>query len=302
MVEPNCLAPIDLIGSPARVQGIKGVWGSVSSSGMCFGVRGTPDNPQQYYARVRPVAERAAEQPFIITVGAGSGASADIRGRARDIVRVGSVYGPTAAILGEAEGKRLNQWPVAVTAPEVYRIQGNPHLVRDLGFPDLSMFSGLMDGVIRPAHLGQLWEALKHWPLERVVLPLANNIYDDGQAQLIQRLTHGRPRKLSAEEGRRLWKEQLRIERDKLLAATAKAINFEKYGIYKCEACEFSNGDKRYFDAHHPTPLSVGTRITLAADLQILCPICHRRAHARGFALAPFALEELQGWVANGRP
>lgn len=292
----------NIVGDHARIMGIKAIWGPVSSLGLCFGARGTPDEPNGYFSASRRVATLAASSPYLIAVGAGSGAPSDIHGRAINLLRLGTVYGPTATILGEVEAARLERWPVAVLAHEVYRFRGDPHFVRELGFADLGLFSGLMDGVIRPAAMEEVWAALQNWPVDRVELPLPNNLYDTGEPQLLRAVPNRLSKTLSAEEGGKLWKQQLSIERDPALAAEAKRLNLNRHGTYTCEACGFANGDKALFDAHHPTPLAAGVRITEASHLEVLCPLCHRRAHRRGSKLLPFSLGELREWVADGRP
>lgn len=292
----------DIVGNPDRIMGIKAIWGPVSSLGLCFGARGTLNEPNAYFSAARRVATLAASSPYLIAVGAGGGAPADIHGRAINLLRLGTVYGPTATILGEAEAARLERWSIAVLAHEVYRFRSDPHFVRELGFADLGLFSGLMDGVIRPAAMEAVWTALRDWPVDRVELPLPSNLYDTGKPRLLRAVTHRLPKTLSVEEGGRLWKEQLSIERDPAIAAEAKRLNLDQHGIYTCEACGFANGDKALFDAHHPTPLAAGVRITEASHLEVLCPLCHRRAHRRGSKLLPFSLVELREWVTNGRP
>ncbi len=291
----------DIVGDRDRIMGIKAIWGSVSSLGLCFGARGTPNEPNVYFSAARRVATLAASSPYLIAVGAGDGAPAYIHGRAINLLRLGTVYGPTATILGESEAARVERWPIAVLAHEVYCFRGNPHFVRDLGFGDLRLFSGLMDGVIEPAAMEAVWTALRDWPVDRIELPLPGNLYDPGEPQLLRAITHRLPKTLSAEEGGRLWKRQLSIERDPAIAAEAKRRNLDRYGVYTCEACGFANGDKGLFDAHHPTPLAAGVRVTEASHLEVLCPLCHRRAHRRGSKLLPFSLVELREWVANGR-
>ncbi|RYG89834.1 MAG: hypothetical protein EON59_00895 [Alphaproteobacteria bacterium] len=296
------LTASDVVREAAAVMGIKAVWGSVSSSGICFGARGSDPHTESYFSVAASAARRAVEQPFLITVGAGSGAPEAVKHRAINLVEVGTVYGPTELILGESEGKRLSQWPVASLAHRVFRFKGMPHFVHDLGFADVGFMSGLMDGVIRPQAMEAIWIALRKWPIEAVDLLLPANILDTNEPKLIRAVPHRIPPSLSAEEGDRRWKEQLEIERDPKVAAEAKRLNLEKYGAYTCEACLFSNEDKALFDAHHPTPLATGRRVTDARHLEVLCPICHRRAHRRGHRLMPFNLADLKSWVANGRP
>ncbi|ATE64014.1 HNH endonuclease [Rhizorhabdus dicambivorans] len=284
------------------LMGITAVWSEITELAICCGGRGSPTNPTQFFSVAASIADRAVKRPYVIAVGAGANAQSNVHGSAVNLIRVGTVYGPTKVILGEALAGELKQWPVAVLAHEVYRFRGFPHLVRDLGFADLGMFSGMMDGTIRPAAIDDLWQALRGWPLDRVDLPLPNNLYDAGEPQLLYTYHNRPPRNMSAEEGEQLWKLQLVAERDPALREEAKRLNHAKYGTYRCEACEFSNDDKSLFDAHHPTPLAMGVRTTVASHLEILCPICHRKAHRRPRKILPFSVPELRAWVEAGRP
>jgi 5-methylcytosine-specific restriction protein A len=197
---------------------------------------------------------------------------------------------------------RLAQWPVAIGPHDVWRFVGLPHLVDDLGFPDRTILAGSQDGVVRPDEaMNQLWTKLVDWPIERVALRLPGNFYDSGQPKLVLTRLPGIPPSAGAEEGDRVWKLQLKTERDPATAREAKRLNIERYGSMTCEACRFAHSDSAMFDARHPTPLAVGKRTTLPEHLLILCPTCHRRAHRKS-RLDPFQLHELRTWVASGRP
>ena len=102
-------------------------------------------------------------------------------------------------------------------------------------------------------------------------------------------------------EGRRIWVDQSKIERQPNLSLGAKNLNRARYGRVTCEACKFTNRDEGLFEAHHPCPLALGERQTRVEDLIVLCPTCHRRAHRKG-QLDPYSLPELREWVAAGRP
>jgi predicted HNH restriction endonuclease len=104
-------------------------------------------------------------------------------------------------------------------------------------------------------------------------------------------------------EGEITWRAQRGIERDSRLARAALAKNAGDHeGQYACEACDFRHFDRAMFDAHHPHPLLAGPRMTRVADLVVLCPICHRRAHRNRYRMQPFSLVELRAWNEAGRP
>ncbi|GLS36596.1 hypothetical protein GCM10010869_21870 [Mesorhizobium tianshanense] len=62
-------------------------------------------------------------------------------------MRVTGVYGETKAFVRDPDlMTRLAQWPVAVVLSEVYRIEGEPLLIEDLGFADKNILNNAYDG------------------------------------------------------------------------------------------------------------------------------------------------------------
>lgn len=91
------------------------------------------------------------------------------------------------------------------------------------------------------------------------------------------------PTKVSAQssEGRRIWRKQQVLERDRKLTRAAKSSNRETNGgRLVCVACDLSDERDSLFDAHHLNPLASGIRQSSADDFAILCPTCHRWAHS----------------------
>ena len=83
-------------------------------------------------------------------------------------------------------------------------------------------------------------------------------------------------------EGRQYWTEQKRAERDPRLAREAMRLNRNRHGGWiKCEACGFRDMERSMFDAHHLSPLMLGKRESVLDDFAVLCPTCHRWAHAK---------------------
>ena len=165
--------------------------------------------------------------------------------------------------------------------------------------PDRTILAGAQDGIIRPDEKVELLgDKLKDGPLELMALPLPANFYDPGRPRLA---IAKRPMNPGAKEGERIWKLQKQLERDPKIKKIAKSLNVEKFGQPTCEACLFAHPDRAMFDAHHPTPLAVGVRVTLPEHFEILCPTCHRRAHRKSM-LDPFSLIEIKEWIAAGRP
>ena len=285
------------------IQGVKAVFGPISSYVLCFAGRGDPNSTSFYY-QAENAARSAVERPFIITIGGGEEVRPDADGRIVSFARVGTVFGPTKLLLeDEAETNRLARWPVSVNLLEVWHFDGKPHLVHDLGMPDRTILGGSQDGIIRPLEkMVALWEALRDWPVRLASLPPPANFYDSGRPQRAMTKLPIIPSRKKAEEGDRIWRLQQEVERDAGLRAAAKRLNFHRHGQYTCEACEYASSDGGMFDAHHATPLSIGRRITRTEHLQILCPTCHRRAHRSPDKLKPYTLSELRSWVDMGRP
>ena len=103
-------------------------------------------------------------------------------------------------------------------------------------------------------------------------------------------------------EGQKVWKFQSNIERDPALATSAKETNAKANdGKCKCSGCDFEHADAGLFDAHHTVPLAAGERVSVIADLVILCPTCHRRAHRSLNRLMPYSISELREWNVAGR-
>jgi hypothetical protein len=167
--------------------------------------------------------------------------------------------------------------------PEVYSVIGEPLLVEDLGFPDRRILENAFDAVINDVdQVQRLYAALANWTLRRrwEVTP-PPGFRDPGKVQMCGTMY---PKLLSTStEGERVWKLSRQIERDRRLVRDAKALNKSKNGgVLVCEACKFSDFAESMFDAHHQDPLAAGIRESRIDDLAILCPTCHRWAHAKG--------------------
>lgn len=274
----------DVVPTPEHLMGVKAVWGRSREAVMCFGSRGNAATKDRgHFSQARTTAERAHAQPYFVTIGGGDQVPDALRGRVLELVRATGVYGETVAFVRDSNLRnRLAQWPVAIIVSEVYSVRGEPRLIEDLRFPDRRILANAYDAVIRDAdQIQRLWAALKDWEIERRwdVTPLPG-FRDPGK---VQRCGSMYP-KLDSKtlEGERIWKLSQQIERDPKLRSEAKARNRAKNGgVLKCEACEFFDPSNSMFDAHHPQPLAVGVRESRADDLVVLCPTCHRWAHAK---------------------
>ncbi len=87
---------------------------------------------------------------------------------------------------------------------------------------------------------------------------------------------------VKSSEGKKVWRKQKKRERCRQLATAAIKRNKEKNGgRIRCEACRLTDEDRSMFDAHHLNSVAAGERVTNVNDIAVLCPTCHRWAHAK---------------------
>lgn len=274
----------DVVTIPEQLMGVKAVWGRSTEAVMCFGSRGSAIlKDKGHFSQARKTAQLAQTRPYFLTIGGGEQVPGNLRGRVLELVRATGVFGETTAFVRDEDLRmRLAQWPVAVVISEVYSISSEPRLIEDLGFPDRKILTNAYDTVLRDENqIELLFDALKDWPINRrddVVPP--PGFRDPGKVQMFGSMY---PKVLSKSvEGMRVWKLSQEIERDPKLKREAKARNrTENGGMLVCEACKFSDSLDSMFDAHHQQPLAAGVRESRADDLVVLCPTCHRWAHAK---------------------
>ena len=286
------------------LMGIKAVWGRIEESIMSFGSRGDPTTKLRgYYSQARRTAERALQQPYFVTIGGGEKVPEKLSGRVLELVRGTGVYGETTAFVRDENLRaRLLQWPVAVVLSEVFAVKGEPHLIDDLEFEDRRILANAYDSVIRDDdQIQRLWDALKGWEIERRwdVMP-PPGFRDPGKVMLRGSMYPTLDSKST--EGQRVWKLSLGIERDSKLRRQAKELNrAANGGVLVCEACRFSDTLASMFDAHHLQPLAAGIRESRVDDLVVLCPTCHRWAHAKAEdKLSPISIEALAKLMGRG--
>lgn len=293
----------DVAAAPESLMGVKAVWGRSADAVMCFGSRGNAAlKDKGHFSQARTTAERAQNQPYFLTIGGGDQVPDALRGRVLELVRATGVYGETNAFVRDEELRaRLAQWPVSIVISEIYSIRGEPRLVEDLGFPDRRILANAYDSVIRDdGQIHRLWERLRDWEVERRwdVMPPAG-FRDPGKVQMYGSMY---PKLDSrSREGMRVWKLSQDIERDPKLKREVKALNRAKNGgVIVCEACSFSDSTDAMFDAHHLLPLEAGIRESRVDDLVVLCPTCHRWAHAKtDDKFSPIAVQEIARVMAS---
>jgi 5-methylcytosine-specific restriction protein A len=269
----------DVAGSIDTIMGVKAVFGRSGAAVMCFGSHGDVNAKDKgHFSLARKTAEKAVERPFLISIGGGDDAPPELRGRVLELLRVTGVFGETKAFVSdEVYLARLQRWPVGVVTSEVYEIVGEPLLVEDLHFPDRKILANAYDGIRRDdKELERLWNVLRSTPVRRrwEISP-PPGFKDPGRVQLFS--TSYPKVSAGSSEGRRLWKEQQMLERDKSLSRAAKAANRDTNGGWLvCEACALSSESGGLFDAHHLNPLACGIRQSRVDDFAILCPTWSR--------------------------
>src|SRR4051794_4597961 len=180
---------------------------------------------------------------------------------------------------------------------DVYDIEGHPRLVEDLGLEDRTTLVNAFDTVVRPEQkVERLWQALcGHRLILRELDPIPG-FRDPGTVYYAGTYP---PCKVSADEGKELYRQSLERERDRELSRQVKEINKDRYGgRYTCEACGISSTDASLFDAHHLVPLALGQRRTVLSDFAVLCPTCHRVAHRKAQKRHdPMPVMEVRHWL-----
>lgn len=96
-------------------------------------------------------------------------------------------------------------------------------------------------------------------------------------------------------EGRILYREHRRYERDRKLVSRKKRAALNKFGRLACEVCDFDSlqafGVEGVIDVHHVVPLyAIGERRTTINDLALVCPTCHRVLHRHTPIITPTEL------------
>ncbi len=264
---------------------------------MCFGPRGNPNlKDKSYYSQARRTAEMAMSRPFFITIGGGKNVPRELDGRILELVKSTGVYGETSVFVKDRVVlDYLRQWPVAVVMSEIYQFLGEPHFINDLYFGDRTILTNAYDGVIRDEEqIETLWNKLRDWRIaRRWEVRVPPGFYNPGEVQLCG--SRYPQLQFTSVEGKRLWKQSLKIERDSRLRRQVIALNrSQNSGLIVCESCGFSDKVSGMFDAHHLHPLAIGERESRIEDLAVLCPTCHRWAHTKANdKLDPISAEEV---------
>lgn len=100
-----------------------------------------------------------------------------------------------------------------------------------------------------------------------------------------------------APEGRILFREHRRYERDPRIVKQKKQAVLRATGRLACEVCGFESaaafGVEGVIDVHHIVPLHIiGQSRTSMRDLALVCPTCHRVLHKHRPIITPAELRE----------
>lgn len=197
---------------------------------------------------------------------------------------------------------------VAALSEELRSLRVFPEAVRsNPAFRNPSSVSLKLDNFssIDPAHEGRgmehggagdarVWDAWAHRPDElaqAVALIRARGESDDAPEET------GEDEEYGALEGRILFREHRRRERDRTLVAKKKQSVFKKTGRLACEVCDFESseayGVDDVIDVHHIVPLhKIGESVTTMKDLALVCPTCHRVLHKHQPIITPAVLRQ----------
>ena len=269
----------DVVGSLDTLMGLKVVWGRSREAVMCFAKRGV--RPEVELSTAQRVAERAQDRPWFVTIGGGGNVPKELKGRALELVRATSVYGPTETIVQADDlRERLRQWPAAIILSEVYAVAGEPRLVEDLGLPDRGLLVNAHDRVRRDEdRLPAFWDAIRGREVRRRADVRRPPGFRDPLT--IHRCDSDYPRLTGGSlEGRRVLRAVRALERRRSVSRAVKAVNRKRNGgDLVCEACDMRGDREVMFDAHHLDPLCRGLRWSKVDSFALLCPTCHRWAH-----------------------
>lgn len=230
----------DIVKSTDGLMGVKAVFGRSSAPVMCFGSHGDERAKDKgHFSLARSAAENAMARPYLVSIGGGDDVPPELTGRVLELVRVTGVFGETKAFVHDPDlMKRLARWPVAVVLAEIYEISGEPHLIDDLNFPDRRILANAYDGIRRDeVEMNRLWGALRRREVRRrwevKSLP---GFRDPKKVEMYGSRYPKVP--AGSTEGKRIWKEQRVLERDRGLSQAAKDTNrAANSGMLVCEAC-----------------------------------------------------------------
>jgi 5-methylcytosine-specific restriction enzyme A len=207
-------------------------------------------------------------------------------------------------ILGEAEFRLLqdmwaqhgnrNRWSVAFPIIESYRIAGFPKAKTVLGQEAYERLYAHSSGTLRPLN-DQERASIAELVIERIPALNAWIGIEDEFPRAERSPINAHVRRLIEHDMSDEALEGVPVERRIRLRTRAawKAEEFLKGRLkahtLRCDNCGFDPSTvvdpsiirlRSLLDVHHKCPLEEGVRYTNVADFELLCPTCHRVAHA----------------------
>jgi 5-methylcytosine-specific restriction protein A len=193
-----------------------------------------------------------------------------------------------------AQHGNRNRWSVAFPIIESYRVIGHPKAKDVLGDASYSRLYAHSSGTLRPLN-DQERSAISNLEIERVTALNAWIGIEDEFSRAERSQIDARVKRLIEQDMPDGALEGMVIERWHRLRTRAawKADDFLKgrrrSRTFRCDSCGFDpslvvDGNvisiRSLLDVHHKCPLEEGVRYTKIADFELLCPTCHRIAHA----------------------
>jgi 5-methylcytosine-specific restriction enzyme A len=193
-----------------------------------------------------------------------------------------------------AEGGKRRRWSVAFPIVESYEIQTKP-FARDILGPDaMRRVFAHPSATLRPLNVEER-AALANLPLlprqtSNAWIAIDDEIAAAERSQVDKKISREIGFDLNANAMEGMTAEQAKKIRMRAAWLAHKfVVQRQKSGTLICDDCGFdpatrTNGSvvrpRELLDVHHPHPMDEGVRVTTLADLALLCPNCHRLAHA----------------------
>ena len=228
----------------------------------------------------------------------------DFAGRFIAVHRLRATSRPLIDVLGEEQFERLQdmwaqhgnrqRWSVAFPIIESYRVSGRPKAKLILGEDSYARLYAHSSATLRPLNDVER-AAIANLDLEPVSTPNAWIGIEDEFALAERSEIDPQVRKAIDVDLSTAAMEGITIERWARVRTRAawKAGQFLRNRIknktLRCDHCSFDPANRidisvvrprSLLDVHHKHPLEEGIRYTNIADFELLCPTCHRIAHA----------------------
>ena len=229
---------------------------------------------------------------------------AELAGRLVSIHKLHPVAEDAAKIVGAeeydylqrvwAKEERRYRWAVAFRIIETYGIVGGPRADKVFDQSSLQHWRNHSSGTLRPLNDTDR-AALSELKIEKQFVEISWKVIDDDfhkaeRSEIPKRFLRDLNSDFDSAAMEGLTEEQIaKIRKRNAYLAYRFARDRQSRGLLKCDDCGFDplskiNGKnispRSMMDVHHKYPLSHGPRNTTISDFSLLCPTCHRWAHA----------------------